>query len=70
MDQFILPPYAPHLNPDEQVWAHVKRDVSRRGVENIEQMKRMASSALRRIQKLPRLVRSFFQQPECQYAAP
>ena len=66
---FFLPPYAPHLNPDEQVWAHVKRDVSRRGVENIEQMKRMAICALRRIQKLPRLVRSFFQQPECQYAA-
>lgn len=66
---FFLPPYAPHLNPDEQVWAHVKREVSRRGVENIEQMKRMAISALRRIQKLPRLVRSFFRQPECQYAA-
>ena len=66
---FFLPPYAPHLNPDEQDWAHVKREVSRRGVENIKQMKRMAISALRRIQKLPRLVRSFFQQPECQYAA-
>jgi hypothetical protein len=31
-------------------------------------MKRLALGALRRIQKLPGLVRSFFRQPECQYA--
>jgi len=27
----------------------------------------MAMAALRRIQKLPELVKSFFRQPECQY---
>jgi transposase len=64
---FFLPPYSPHLNPDEQVWAHVKRDVSRRGVDSLGEMKRLAVSALRRIQKLPSLVRSFFSQPECIY---
>ena len=26
---FYLPPYSPQLNPDEQVWAHVKRKVAR-----------------------------------------
>jgi hypothetical protein len=31
--------------------------------------KRLAIGALRRIQKLPELVKSFFRQPECQYAA-
>jgi len=67
---YFLPPYAPHLNPDEQVWAHVKRDVSKRGVESQEQMKALALSSLRRIQRLPELVRSFFRQPECQYALP
>ena len=30
---FYLPPYSPHLNPDETVWAHVKRKVSRQLVE-------------------------------------
>jgi transposase len=66
---FYLPPYAPHLNPDEQVWAHVKREVAKRGVEDKDQLKRLAIGALRRIQKLPELVRSFFKQPECQYIA-
>jgi len=66
---FFLPPYSPHLNPDEQVWAHVKREAGRRAIQNVEQMKRIARKTLRRIQNLPDLVRSFFRQPECQYAA-
>lgn len=65
---FFLPPYSPQLNPDEQVWAHVKRQVAKRCVQNKEEMKRLAIGALRRIQKLPELVKSFFRQPECQYA--
>jgi transposase len=66
---FYLPPYSPQLNPDEQVWAHVKRRVSRQLVMSKDEMKRLALGALRRIQKLPELVKSFFRQPECQYAA-
>jgi transposase len=66
---FYLPPYSPHLNPDEQVWAHVKRRVSKQAVQAKVDMKKLALGALRRIQKLPRLVRTFFQQPECQYAS-
>ncbi|MEM5318528.1 IS630 family transposase [Paraburkholderia sp. JHI869] len=66
---FYLPPYSPHLNPDEQVWAHVKRSVSKRLAQDKNEMKRLALGALRRIQKLPELVKSFFRQSECQYAA-
>lgn len=65
---FYLPPYSPQLNPDEQVWAHVKRQVSKRLVQNKDEMKRLALGALRRIQRLPNLVKSFFLQPECRYA--
>lgn len=64
---FYLPPYSPHLNPDETVWAHVKRKVSSQLVESAEGMKRLALGALRSIQKLPDLVKSFFRQPECRY---
>lgn len=64
---FYLPPYSPQLNPDEQVWAHVKRQVSKRLVQDKDEMKRLALGALRRIQRLPSLVKSFFLQPECQY---
>lgn len=66
---FYLPPYSPHLNPDEQVWAHVKRQVSKQFVQDKEGMKKLALGALRRIQKLPAMVKLFFKQQECRYAA-
>lgn len=47
---FYLPPYSPHLNPDEQIWAHVKRQVARQLVQSKDEMKRLALGALRRIQ--------------------
>jgi len=65
---FILPPYSPQLNPDETVWAHVKREIGRKTVNSLEEMRSHALSALRRLQKTPRLIKSFFDQPECQYA--
>jgi len=64
---FFLPPYAPQLNADEVVWAHVKRHVANKLVQSKQEMKQMAMAALRRIQKLPELVKSFFRQPECRY---
>lgn len=61
-------PYSPQLNPDEQVWAHVKKRVSSQFVETKDDMKRLALGALRRIQKRPELVKSFFRHNECLYA--
>lgn len=67
---FYLPPYSPELNPDEQVWNHLKnRGVSRQPVTGPDQLKRLIISHLRRVQKLPSLVRSFFNVPETVYAA-
>jgi transposase len=31
---YYLPPYSPQLNPDEQVWAHVKREVAKKFVQS------------------------------------
>ena len=64
----ILPPYSPRLNPDETVWTYVKREISRKTIGSLEEMKEYALSTLCRLQKTPRLIRSFFDQPECQYA--
>lgn len=67
---FHLPPYSPELNPDEQVWNHLKNQgVGRQPIAGPDQLKRMVISHLRKIQKLPSLVRSFFRMPETIYAA-
>ena len=65
---FFLSPYSPQLNPDETVWSHVKREIGKKTVNTLVEMRAYALSALRRLQKLPDLVRSFFDQPEVQYA--
>ena len=53
---FYLPPYAPQLNTDEQVWAHVKAGVSKRLHKPRDERKSMLIGALRRLQKLPEIV--------------
>ena len=65
---YFLPPYSPQFNPDETVWAYVKREIGKKTVNSLEEMRAHALSALRRLQKMPKLVKSFFDQPEVQYA--
>ena len=67
---FPLPPYAPELNPDEQVWNHLKNHgVGKHPITGPKHLKRLTLSYLRRVQKLPSLIRSFFAMPETAYAA-
>lgn len=64
----LLPPYSPQLNPDEQVWGYLKTRVAKQLPQNKEELKARVLAVLRRIQKLPALVQSFFRHPDCQYA--
>jgi len=65
---FTLPAYSPQLNPDEWVWKNVKHDrIGRASVTSAEDLKAKAIGALRRLQKLPALVRAFFADPNLRY---
>jgi transposase len=65
---FFLPGYSPELNPDEWVWKNVKADrIGRIGVTSKDDLKTKATGALRRLQKLPALVRGFFRDPHLAY---
>lgn len=65
---FILPPYSPDLNPDEWVWNNVKNSrIGRAVTQSKDDLKANALSALRRLQKLPRVVRGFFRDPKLAY---
>ena len=68
---FLLPAYSPELNPDEQVWNEVKnRRVGRQRPGSSDEFRRLLQSALFALQRLPALLRSFFQLPDTRYAAP
>jgi transposase len=65
---FVLPAYSPQLNPDEWVWKNVKHDrVGRTNPKTAEDFKANAIGALRRLQKLPHLIRAFFADPDLRY---
>jgi transposase len=69
LELFYLPPYSPQLNPDELVWGHVKSRVAKATTQTKDELKNMVERALRRLQKLPDVVASFFRAPTCRYAA-
>jgi transposase len=67
---YRLPAYSPQLNPDEWVWNNVKADgVAPAAPKGLEQMKAVVVARLRRLQRLPHVVRGFFADPELSYIA-
>jgi transposase len=70
LEIFILPGYSPELNPDEWVWNNVKNTRLGRVVSRDKNdLKSKAIGALRRLQKTPALIRSFFLDPDLAYIA-
>ena len=65
---FILPPYSPNLNPDEWVWAWLKRhNLGKTTITGPDQMKSKVLHFMRRLQKLPSIIQGFFRDPELAY---
>jgi transposase len=65
---FFLPPYSPELDPVESVWGYMKyHQVGKASIHNRYQLVRIVYQLLRRLQKLPQLLRSFFQHSELAY---
>jgi transposase len=56
----FLPPYAPHLNPDELVNADLKRQLADKGITDRAQLIAEVHSILCSIQKLPNRVIRYF----------
>jgi transposase len=67
---YFLPPYSPELNPDEWVWNDLKNNgIGRMAVTGPDDMKGKVVSYLKRMQRSPHLIRSFFLAPTTKYAA-
>jgi transposase len=67
---FFLPPYSPELNPDEHVWNDLKNNtVGRMAIQSPEKLNSSVLSFLRKVQKSPERVRSYFNNTSTRYAA-
>lgn len=66
---FLLPPYSPELNPDEYVWNDLKNNcIGRKFLSSKAQLRNQVLNHLRKLQKMPTLIMSFFQSPTTRYA--
>jgi transposase len=69
IELFFLPPYSPELNPDEHVWNDLKNNgIGRMAITGPGDMKQKVVDYLKRMQRTPELIRSFFQAPTTSYA--
>lgn len=68
LELVFLPPYSPELNPDELVWAHVKKRIAKTTSKTKDELKRTVDRAMRGLQKMPGIVSGFFHTPTCSYA--
>ncbi|HEY1158855.1 MAG TPA: transposase [Arthrobacter sp.] len=50
LTMFRLPPYAPELNPVEQVWSHLNRGMANLAPHTIDEIASIAKTRLRRLQ--------------------
>ncbi|WP_331747320.1 hypothetical protein OG365_40255 (plasmid) [Streptomyces sp. NBC_00853] len=53
---WLDPSYAPDLNPQEGVWALVKRTIGNLAATNLDQMAKAVKRSLKQIQYRPHLV--------------
>lgn len=70
IELFYLPAYSPERNPDEYLNRDLKVSAANKApVRNKQQLKRQLISHMRKIQKLPNRVKSYFKNQYVQYAA-
>lgn len=70
LELHYLPAYSPELNPDELVWNNLKtHTLGRKVMASRQELRALVLSHLRRLQKLPGLIQSFFRAPTTRYAA-
>jgi transposase len=64
-----LPTSSPELNPDEQVWNHLKRRLGKVLLESKEHLKEEVRNTMLSIQRSLSLVLAFFELEDTRYAA-
>jgi len=70
MELFFLPPYAPEYNPDEYLNGNLKREMAKKGSSSsVDELESKARGVLKKFQKNPKHIASFFRAKFVKYAA-
>jgi len=67
---YLLPPYAPDINPDELVWNQMRHmGTSKKPLKEGESLKQRVTNDLQRIKNDKSLIKSFFQESSVSFAS-
>ena len=67
---FILPPYSPHLNPDEWVWNWLKNhNIGKTNITGPDQFRACIKKYMRRLQRSTDILKGFFRDKNLVYIA-
>lgn len=67
---FILPPYSPHLNPDEWVWNWLKNhNIGKTRITGPDQFRASIKKYMHRLQKSTKILKGFFRDKNLAYIA-
>ncbi len=64
----LLPGYSPELNPDEQVWNQLKKKLGKTALKIRDDFVGFVRSQVRRLQKMPEVVKGVFRLHDTSYA--
>lgn len=67
---FQLPSYAPELNPDEGVWAHLKKSLANLAAHGTDELASLVRTRLKRMQYRPALLDGFIAETGLNLAPP
>jgi len=59
LELHYIPPYAPQLNPDEQVWKNIKENVAKRCPSDKYELRALIKNAFEMLQEMSEIIRGF-----------
>jgi len=65
LELFYISPYAPQLNPDEQVWKNVKGQAAKKCPSDKWEMRGFLRNTFEDLRKTLEMIMGFFRHPDC-----
>ena len=69
LELFLLPAHSPELNPDEQVWKHLKTETGLRNLacKTFKELKEILVQYIEELKNNPERIKKMFRHPDCAF---
>lgn len=69
LELYLLPAHSPELNPDEQVWKHLKTEISLRNLacKTFKELREKLTLYIEKLKNNPERIKKMFRHPDCAF---